>query len=611
VAVNVHASDGSCTTNVAEYTNQWYCVTMAPIDWLIIAAYLLFALVVGLVFRKRAGRSIAHYFLSNRNLPWWIVGTSIVATMFAADTPLAVTGLVANEGISGLWFMWNFAAAHLMAAFFFARLWRRAGVVTDVELVELRYSGRPAVVLRGFRSIWEGVVLNCIVMGWVILAMVKIMDVLIDLDAVTALLGIDGFIDGRWFGILVCLIVAVFYTVLSGFWGVVMTDFVQFLLAMVGAVALAVIAVIDIGGIGQLKTELVARYGDLASSYLSFVPDLSGTSLPLITFVALMGVNWWATRDAGGTSYMVQRMLAARDENHSFLGVLWFCFLHYVVRPWPWIVVGLISLVVFPDLHDRELGYPMMIVEYMPAGLLGLMLASMLAAFMSTVDTLLNWGVSLLVNDCYRPFMRKRATDEHYVQVSRLLVVGLMILGGITAYTMQSIRGAWELFFGMTVGIGGVYVMRWWWWRVNAWSEIAAWISTAVVYLGLYFLNPTIGFGWHLIATAGVSTVCWVVVAFATAPTDEQVLITFYERVRPGSPWWKPIASKSRFPSPRMGWSDVTDWLAGLVCIYAGLFGVGKLILEGWVPGLAYLTVAAAAGAVIYRSTARGLSLGA
>ena len=578
---------------------------MALVDWLIIAGYMVFALAVGLFFRRRAGKSLTQYFLSGRNLPWWIAGTSIVATMFAADTPLAVTGLVANDGISGLWFMWNFAAAHLMAAFFFARLWRRAGVITDVELVDIRYSGRPAVVLRGFRSVWEGVVLNCIVMGWVILAMVKIMGVLIDLDAVTVRLGVDQFIDGRWFAILVCLVVAVLYTVLSGFWGVVMTDFVQFLLAMVGAIALAVIAVVDIGGIAELKTQLTARYGDLASGYLNFLPNSSGASLPLMTFVALIGVNWWATRDAGGTSYMVQRMLATKDENHSFFGVLWFCFLHYIIRPWPWIIVGLISLVVFPNLEDRELGYPMMIVEYMPAGLLGLMLASILAAFMSTIDTLLNWGVSLLVNDCYKPFIRKHESDQHYVRVSRWLVVVLMIAGGVTAYTMQSIRGAWELFFGMTVGIGGVYVMRWWWWRVNAWSEIAAWISTAVVYLGLHYVKPDIEFGWHLIITAGVSTLCWLIVARVTPPTDEQTLIAFYEKVRPGSPWWKPVARKSSVSVERMGWSDITDWIAGLVFIYTGMFGVGKLILEGWGPGLAYLSVAAVAGLVIYRSVSR------
>ncbi len=565
----------------------------------------MFALAVGLFFRRRAGRSISEYFLSGRNLPWWIVGTSIVATMFAADTPLAVTGLVANDGISGLWFMWNFAAAHLVVAFFFARLWRRAGVITDVELVALRYSGRAAQVLRGFRSVWEGAVLNCIIMGWVILAMVKIMGVLIDLDAVTQHLGIDQFIDGRWFGILVCLVVAVAYTVLSGFWGVVMTDFVQFLLAMTGAIALAVIAVGDIGGIGELKLRLTEQYGDLTDGYLSFLPNASGTSLPMITFVALLGVNWWATRDVGGTSYMVQRMLAAKDENHSFLGVLWFCIAHYVLRPWPWIVVGLISLVAFPGLEDRELGYPMAIVEYLPTGLLGLMLASILAAFMSTIDTLLNWGVSLLVNDGYRPFIRRQASDRHYVQVSRLLVVVLMIAGGATAYLMQSIRGAWELFFGMTVGIGGVYVARWWWWRVNAWSEIAAWVSTAVVYVGLYIVNPEIGFGWHLIITAGASTVCWIVVALVTPPTDEAKLLAFYERVRPGTPWWGPIARRSAVAVDRMGWSDVGDWIAGLVLIYAGLFGVGKLILEGPAVGLAYLAIAAVAGAYIYRSVRR------
>jgi len=583
---------------------------MAPLDWLIVALYLMFALAVGLVFRKRAGKNITEYFLSGRNLPWWIVGTSIVATMFAADTPLMVTGLIANDGIAGNWFIWNFAAAHILATFFFARLWRRAGVITDLELVDIRYSGRPARVLRGFRSVWEGVVLNCIILGWVILAMVKILDVLVNLDAATARLGIDAFIDGRWFGILVCLFVAVVYTVLSGFWGVVMTDFVQFLLAIAGAIALAVIALSDIGGIAELKLRLAEQYGDLADGYLSFFPDKSSASLPLVTFVALIGVNWWATRDAGGTAYMVQRMLAAKDERHSFLGVLWFCFLHYVIRPWPWIIVGLIALVVFPTIEDKELGYPLMIVEYLPTGLLGLMLASIVAAFMSTIDTLLNWGVSLLVNDGYKAFVNKSASDEHYVKVSRLLVLVLMIVGGGAAYMMQSIRGAWELFFGMTVGIGGVYIMRFWWWRVNAWSEIAAWISTAVVYVGLYFHNPNITFGWHLIITAGVSTACWLLVAIITPPTDEEKLIAFYERVRPGTPWWKPIAERSSVVVDQMGWSDITSWLAGLVFIYCAMFGVGKLVLAEWVPGLVYLTVAVGAGIVVYRGSVLELKTG-
>jgi Na+/proline symporter len=576
---------------------------MAPLDWLIVAGYLVFAIAVGLVFRRRAGKNITEYFLSGRNLPGCIVGTSIVATMFAADTPLMVTGLIANDGIAGNWFIWNFAAAHILATFFFARLWRRAGVITDLELVDIRYSGRPARVLRAFRSVWEGVVLNCIILGWVILAMVKILDVLVNLDAVTARLGIDGLIDGRWFGILVCLLVAVVYTVLSGFWGVVMTDIVQFLLAMAGSIALAVIALSDIGGMAELKLRLSEQYGELADGYLSFFPDMSSASLPLVTFVALIGVNWWATRDAGGTSYMVQRMLAAKDERHSFLGVLWFCFLHYVIRPWPWIIVGLIALVVFPRIEDKELGYPLMIVEYLPTGLLGLMLASIVAAFMSTIDTLLNWGVSLLVNDGYRAFVNKNASDEHYVRVSRLLVVVLMIVGGTAAYVMQSIRGAWELFFGMTVGIGGVYIMRFWWWRVNAWSEIAAWISTAVVYVGLYLHNPAITFGWHLIFTAGVSTACWLLVTLVTPPTDQRKLIEFYEKVRPGTPWWKPVAERSGVAVEQMGWSDVSGWVGGLFFIYSGMFGVGKVVLAEWTAGAIYLTVAVAAGIYVFRSS--------
>lgn len=575
---------------------------MAPLDWLIVVLYLAFALGVGLLFRNRAGRDVTQYFLSGRNLPWWILGTSIVATMFAADTPLAVTGLVANHGISGLWYLWTFAPAHLMATFFFARLWRRAGVLTDVELVELRYSGRPARVLRGFRAVWEGVVLNCIVMGWVILAMVKIMGALVNLDAVTQQLGIAHVVDGRWFGILVCLVVSVAYTVMSGFWGVVVTDFFQFFLSMAGAIVLAVVAVGDVGGLAELKLQLARQYGAAADGYFRFMPSAEGPSLPLMAFLALIGVNWWATRDAGGTSYMVQRMLAARDERHSFLGVLWFCFVHYVLRPWPWVLVGLVSLVAFPDLADKEMGYPMAIVEFLPVGLLGLMVASMVAAFMSTIDTLINWGSSLVVNDLYRRFLRTDAADRHYVRIAQLCVVVLMTAGGVTAYAMQSIRGAWELFFGMTVGIGGVYVMRWWWWRVNAWSEIAAWVATAVVYLGLHVALPGIDFGWHLIVTAAVSTVCWVTVALVTPPTDEDVLVAFFERVRPNAPWWGPIALRSRVGPAPGGWSDVTGWLAGLVFIYAGMFGVGKLILNGWWSGVPYLAAAMVAGGVIVRS---------
>jgi Na+/proline symporter len=576
---------------------------VAPLDWLIVVLYLAFALGVGLRFRKRAGQDVTQYFLSGRNLPWWILGTSIVATMFAADTPLAVTGLVANHGISGLWYLWTFAPAHLMATFFFARLWRRAGVLTDVELVELRYSGRPARLLRGFRAVWEGVVLNSIVMGWVILAMVKIMGALVNLDAVTQRLGIAHVVDGRWFGILVCLVVSVAYTVMSGFWGVVVTDFFQFFLAMAGAIVLAVVAVGEVGGLAELKLQLARQYGAAADGYFRFMPSAEGPSLPLMAFVALIGVNWWATRDAGGTSYMVQRMLAARDERHSFLGVLWFCFVHYVLRPWPWVLVGLVSLVAFPDLADKEMGYPMAIVEFLPVGLLGLMVASMVAAFMSTIDTLINWGSSLVVNDLYRRFLRKDASDRHYVRIAQLCVVVLMTAGGVTAYAMQSIRGAWELFFGMTVGIGGVYVMRWWWWRVNAWSEIAAWVATAAVYLGLHVTNPGIGFGWHLIVTAAVSTLCWVTVACLTPPTDEGVLVAFFERVRPNAPWWGPIAVRSRVGPAPGGWSDVTGWLAGLVFIYAGMFGVGKLILDGGWSGAPYLAAAVVAGGVIVRTT--------
>ncbi|MFQ5675863.1 MAG: sodium:solute symporter family protein, partial [bacterium] len=355
-------------------------MNLAPWDWAIIASYLAFALGVGVYFSRKASQNISEFFVSGRKLPWWIAGTSMVATTFAADTPLFVSGVIAKEGIAGNWLWWNLAATHVMATLFFARLWHRAGILTDLELLEIRYSGKPARILRGFRSLWEGILLNCIVMGWVMLAMLKILGVFFDWP--------------KWAAMSVLLLIALTYSIMSGFWGVVMTDIVQFVIAMGASIMLAIIAVNENGGISEIKLRLHEIYADKADHLLSFVPQVGSSFLPVTTFIEFIAVNWWATKTADGGGYIAQRMFSAKDEKHSFLATLWYTLAHYCLRPWPWIIVGLVALVVFPNLEDPEIGYPKMVLEYLPTGLLGLMLVSFLAAFMSTIDTQVNWGTS-------------------------------------------------------------------------------------------------------------------------------------------------------------------------------------------------------------------------
>ncbi len=567
---------------------------LSSIDWLIIIAYMLFALGVGVYFSRKAGKSINEFFVSGRNLPWWIAGTSMVATTFAVDTPLFVAGVVAREGIAGNWLWWNVAATHVMATLFFSKLWHRAGIITDLELLEIRYSGKPARILRGFRALWEGILLNCIIMGWVMLAMIKVTGVFVDWP--------------KWNVLLVLLSIAFTYSVLSGFWGVVMTDVIQFIIAMASAVVLAVIVVNENGGIATIKLKLHEIYADKTDQVLSFVPELGSTFLPVTTFIAFITVNWWAAKTADGGGYLAQRMFSTKNEKHSFLATLWFTIANYCLRPWPWILVGLVALIVYPNLDDPELAYPMMVLKYLPSGLLGLMLVSFLAAFMSTIDTQVNWGTSIIVNDFYKAFIRTDGSDKHYVQVSRVVTFLMLALGTCTTMLMTSIKGGWELFYGMSAGIGGVYIARWFWWRVNAWSEISAWLSAALAYFTLYFIHqsqPTefySVYGWRLIIVTGFSTVCWLTATFLTAPVAEKKLITFYEKVKPGSPFWKPIAAKAKVGHVAMyGFKDLLSWLAGIIAVYAFLFGIGKIVLGFPGTGLIYLLVGGLAGAWGFR----------
>ena len=450
------------------------------IDWSIVALYFLFNLAIGFYYKSRAGQNVSEFFLSGRNVPWWLAGTSMVATTFAADTPLAVTGMVARNGIAGNWLWWNFVFSGMLTVFFYARLWRRSGVMTDVEFAEIRYAGKPAAFLRGFRALYLGVPINCIILGWVNLAMVKILMLILGVSKIQALAIVLGMIA-----------LTSFISTLAGLWGVLVTDLFQFVIKMSMVIVLAVVAVAAVGGIDQMKLKLEAidRAKGLATgtagSVLSFSPDLNSAWMPMITFLVYISLNWWATwypgAEPGGGGFIAQRMFCAKDEKHSLLATLWFNIAHYAVRPWPWILVALASVILYPNLADPETGYIRVMIDYLPPSLRGLMVAAFAAAFMSTIGTQLNWGASYLVNDFYRRFLHKHATDKHYVTVSQVATVLLTIISAIVTFYMDSITGAWKLLIVTGAGTGTVLILRWFWWRINAWSEVSAMASAFVV----------------------------------------------------------------------------------------------------------------------------------
>ncbi len=567
------------------------------IDWVVIGAYCALAVAIGVYFSKRASANIGEFFIAGRNLPWWIAGTSIVATTFAADTPLVISGLVRTQGIAGNWLWWNVLMGSMFATFFYARLWRRANIITDVELIELRYAGRPAAILRGSLALYRSILLNCITIGWVMQAMVKISGAFLPWPKAVL--------------IPVALGLVLLYSVLSGFWGVVMTDFLQFIIAMIGSIALAAISMARVGGAAALKQKLLEIPGGTAEA-LGFLPHIGAGQMALFTFVVYIGVQWWATGNAEGGGYIAQRLFSTKDERHSVLASLWFTFAHYALRPWPWILVGLASMVVFVDLPDPESAYPKMMMEFLPVGLRGLMVASLFAAFMSTMDTQLNWGASYLINDFYRRFIRKNASERHYVTASRIAMVVIAIVGGTVAYFTQSIAGAWRFLFTLTCGVGLVLLLRWYWWRINAWSEISALFTSGVVATVLNLWSRFSGsdlFALRLAITTGISTVVWVTVTFLTSPVPEEHLKNFYRRVRPGARLWKPIARLlPEIQEEKRGLRDLGCWIGGVISVYSAMFGIGKLVLGEPLLGIVLLAVSAVAAALILRTVARGES---
>ena len=572
-------------------------MALTTLDWVIIALYFIVILAVGLAYYRRAGTDVGQFFLSGRSLPWWLAGTSMVATTFAADTPLAVSGIVARNGIAGNWIWWSAALGSTLAVFFFARLWRRAGIVTDVEFAELRYTGRAAAFLRGFRALYLGLPVNFLIMGWVNLAMAKILLVTLGWDRLTA--------------VLVSLAVTGIYTSLSGLWGVVVTDFIQFALAMLCTIALAWFALRlpEIGGIDGLKEAL-------PESTFRFLPTIgtSGTdvaetiALPLASFIAFLGVQWWASwypgQDASGGGYVAQRMMSTRDERHALLATLWFTVAHYCLRPWPWILVGLASLVLYPDIADREAGYVMVIRDHVPAGWRGLMLGGFFAAYMSTIGTQLNWGCSYVINDFYRRFVKSNAPKAHYVRASRLTTLLLMILGGLVTFYLESIRQAWEFILESGAGIGLVLILRWYWWRINAWSEVTAMVAPAIGFVCLK-LFTNIVFPNSLFYLVTWTTACWILVTYLTQPEPLSHLIAFYRRVQPSGPGWRHIADAAHLPAPEPITPMLINWIAGWILVYATLFGVGTILFTSIIAATPYAIAATIAAVIINRNLSK------
>ena len=583
-------------------------MTLTTIDWIVVAAYGALTLSIGLRLARRAGRSVEDYFIAGRSLPWWIAGT-----WFATDAPLATAAIVRRQGVFGNWLWWYEAAGILMLTFFYARLWRRAGVLTDAEVIELRYGGAPARVLRGFSAVYQGLVKNAVVMGWVMLAMVKFSEVLLGWDAALTLS--------------VCVGLALVYTVASGLWGVVVTDMLQFVAGMLGSITLAGIVLARFGGPGGMA-EAVREAPDAPAGALDLVPSAgSASSLEVLSFLCLILVLWM--RSGQGDGYVSQRLFATRDERQSVMASLWFAFAGTVLLTWPWIVAGLGSLLVFPAgagidpalAADPELAYPMMIRELMPVGLRGLMVATFLAAFMSTMDTHLCWGASYMVNDVYRRFVKKDGSERHYVSASRVAVVGLAVLAALVAWQMESIQRGWIYIIELTAGVAVVWLLRWYWWRVNAWAEIAAMAGSVVmangrVLVGLAqsaiplpsgllsmaerFYAPEMDLVRAVVILV-TCTLLWLLVIRFTKSESDEVLDRFHRRVRPGG-WWGPVAArtgvKSADPPAGRMW---TGFGLGALFVYGSLLGIGCMLTGRAAVGVILLVLSIVAAILTVR----------
>lgn len=553
------------------------------LDWSVVAVFFAITIFVGLRFSKNAGKSLSEFFLGGRKLPWWIAGTSMVATTFAADTPLLVAGIVGNSGISGNWLWWNMLLGGMLTTFFFAKLWRRSGVLTEPEIIELRYGGKPAAFLRGFKAVYLGLLMNIIIIGWVNLAMMKILQGIFDISEMAALIYVS-----------LAMVFVAFYSAVSGLMGVAITDAVQFLVAMLGCIVLAILVVNSeqVGGIDNLKSNL-------PEGSLNFIPSF-GTSetssvltIGIGAFFARIAVQWWSSwypgAEPGGGGYVAQRMMSCKSEKDAVGATLFFQIAHYALRPWPWVVVGLCALVLYPQLSasEKELGFVYAMRDFLPPGLKGLLLAAFFAAYMSTISTQLNWGAGYLVNDLYKRFIAPSAKEKQLVTASRIVTVLLMILGLVITTQLKTIEHAWSFVIECGAGLGLVLILRWYWWRINAWSEIVATAAPFIAYGVAMYIG--LEFPQSFFLTVGFTTVAWVVATFITRPETKNTLQLFYDRVQPGGFWDNFAQHKNQENYLAL----FLSWISATVFVYAVLMLLGKIIFHEWQDAL-YLCIASA-----------------
>jgi solute:Na+ symporter, SSS family len=578
---------------------------MRTVDWTIVIGYMVLTLVLGLLLARRASGSMADFFVGGRNVSWWLAGTSMAATTFSIDTPLYVAGVVGTRGIAGNWEWWAYGLAHVIMIYLFARLWRRAEVVTDNELTELRYGGRSAATLRAVKGFLFAVVIGSIGAGYSMLAMVKVVDAL----QIFPSLGIDVGEQGKLWAIIGVSVLVLLYASAAGLWGVVATDFFQFILALGGAIIVAVVAVDHVGGLGpmvaaaQRYTEFdVLSFTPLEFSRETMVAFSKTAGITATTFFAYVTVLWWAFRRSDGGGEFIQRLSSVRNERDAEKAAWFFNIMHYVVRTWPWIIVALVALAIYPDLEDRELGYPRLMLDFLPAGLLGLVVASLLAAFMSTVSTLINWSASYMTNDLYGRFIRPQADQKELVLAARVSSVLVTAIAAFAAFQADSIATVYRLILAIGTGPGLVLILRWYWWRINAWAELAAMLAGFTVGFLTSVPNPVYNlqiadFGNRLFVTAGVTLLIWVPVMLLTRPESDEKLDAFYRRVRPGGPGWKRQRERTGLPPAQDLASDLQRVAAGILILFGSMFAVGSVLLFRWTT-LGVMLTAAVAGLV-------------
>ena len=568
------------------------------IDWLIISSFFIISLIIGVLVSKKSGKDVTEFFLSGRKMPWWLLGISMVATTFSADTPNLVTDIVRTNGVAGNWVWWAFLLTGMLTVFVYAKLWRRSKVLTDLEFYELRYSGKGAAFLRGFRAFYLGAVFNILIMASVCLAGIKIGGALLGLSPVETLL--------------ISCAITVLYSSIGGLRGIIITDFFQFILAMIATfwAAYEIVSLPQIQGLTNLL-----NHPDVIPK-LSLIPDIADTDLFIAVFIIPLAVQWWAVwypgAEPGGGGYVAQRMLSAKDEKNAIWATLLFNFMHYAVRPWPWILIALASIVVFPDIESLQVAFPNTIVgndlaypamiSFLPSGLLGLLVASLIAAFMSTISTHLNWGSSYLVHDFYRRFFVTDKSEKHYVFIGRVFTVLLMIISAFFALYLNNSLQAFGIILQIGAGTGLIFILRWFWYRINVYSELTAMIVSFLIALAFEFIIPNnFSVEEKLIIGVTITTISWLIVTMVTPPSDIETLQNFYKKIQPGGPGWQKIVNESEengiiITGKKEKWdvpSGILCMVFGSISVYSILFGIGYILYSKITLGLVFIAISA------------------